>query len=69
MKQMTIKHAAASSGVTAETLRQYERAGLLNPVRDSNGNRLFSETDVEKARQIAAERRSRSGFRGLAAAV
>ncbi|MBT3479112.1 MAG: MerR family transcriptional regulator [Candidatus Marinimicrobia bacterium] len=34
-------------GVSPETLRLYERKGLLLPYRTKTGRRLFSQTDVE----------------------
>ena len=43
----TIKEAAAETGVTAHTLRYYERIGLLEPVgREENGRRRYSEDDL-----------------------
>ena len=35
-----------------QTLRMYERAGLLTPRRTAQGLRLYSERDVERLRQI-----------------
>lgn len=45
----TISEAAAAAGVSAYTLRYYERAGLLPPIdRDaSSGHRLYSRQAVE----------------------
>jgi DNA-binding transcriptional MerR regulator len=44
---MTISEAAEASGLTAHTLRYYERAGLLSPPeRGSNGHRRYSDTDL-----------------------
>jgi DNA-binding transcriptional MerR regulator len=43
----TIKEAAAETGVTAYTLRYYERIGLLQPVgREENGRRRYNENDL-----------------------
>lgn len=39
-------------GVHPQTLRQYERLGLLNPSRIGSKNRLYSETDVLRVRRI-----------------
>ena len=45
---MTVAEAAAEAGVTAHTLRYYERAGLLSRVdRNGAGHRRFTEEDVE----------------------
>ncbi|SDK32125.1 MerR family transcriptional regulator [Nonomuraea jiangxiensis] len=44
---MTIQEAAQRSGLTAYTLRYYERIGLIRPVgRDGNGHRDYSEQDL-----------------------
>lgn len=44
---LSIGDAAAASGVSAHTLRYYERAGLMPPVgREGNGHRLYSEADL-----------------------
>ncbi|GAB3874315.1 MerR family transcriptional regulator [Dactylosporangium cerinum] len=43
----TIAEVAEQTGLTAHTLRYYERAGLLDPPeRDWNGHRRYSERDV-----------------------
>lgn len=36
-----------------QTIRQYERMGLLRPCRSSGNTRLFSRRDVDRLRQIA----------------
>ena len=47
----TIKEAAVETGVTAHTLRYYERIGLLEPIgRESNGRRSFGEADIYSVR-------------------
>lgn len=38
--------------VHAQTLRLYEREGLLNPSRTQGNTRLYSERDVERLEQI-----------------
>jgi MerR family transcriptional regulator/heat shock protein HspR len=35
-----------------QTLRHYERLGLIKPARSSGNQRLYSEDDVERLRQI-----------------
>lgn len=43
---MTIAEVSKKYGLTADTLRYYERIGLLPPVnRNKSGNRDYSETD------------------------
>jgi DNA-binding transcriptional MerR regulator len=42
-----IAEAAAQTGITAHTLRYYERIGLLDPVgRDGAGRRRYSDEDI-----------------------
>ena len=44
----TIKQVAEKLDLTAYTLRYYEKEGLLPFVeRDSNGNRIFNDHDIE----------------------
>jgi DNA-binding transcriptional MerR regulator len=44
---MNISEAAEKSGLTAVTLRYYERIGLIPPVTRGNGGvRLFNESDL-----------------------
>lgn len=44
---LTIQQAAAATGLTAHTLRYYERIGLLDPVaRQDNRHRLYREEDI-----------------------
>lgn len=47
---ITISAAARLSGVSAHTLRYYERAGLLDPVGrdDRSGHRRFTEHDLAR---------------------
>lgn len=47
-----ISVAARMVGVHAQTLRYYERAGLLKPSRSQGHIRLYSPQDVERVRQI-----------------
>lgn len=43
---------SALTGVNAETLRFYEKAGLLAPARAANGYRLYTEDDVKRLKLI-----------------
>jgi DNA-binding transcriptional MerR regulator len=46
---LTISGAARASGVSAHTLRYYERAGLLDPVdRAASGHRRYAEEDLAR---------------------
>jgi len=47
-----ISVAAELAGVHPQTLRVYERKGLLDPSRTQGGSRRFSEQDLERLRQI-----------------
>jgi MerR family transcriptional regulator, heat shock protein HspR len=47
-----ISVAAELAGVHPQTLRTYERRGLLKPARTSGGTRRYSERDVERVRLI-----------------
>ncbi len=35
-----------------QTLRMYERLGLIRPARGAKGNRMYSQADIERLRQI-----------------
>lgn len=39
-------------GIHPQTLRQYERLGLVVPSRVGQKNRLYSEVDIERVRRI-----------------
>ena len=43
---------AELAGVHPQTLRNYERGGLLNPQRTSGGSRRFSDEDLTALRRI-----------------
>ena len=47
-----ISVAAELAGVHPQTLRTYERKGLLKPARTSGGTRRYSERDVQRVRLI-----------------
>jgi DNA-binding transcriptional MerR regulator len=56
---MTISEAAEASGVSAHTLRYYERVGLLEPVeRAGSGHRRYGDTDLEQVRFIGYLRKT-----------
>jgi MerR family transcriptional regulator/heat shock protein HspR len=48
-----ISVAAELAGVHPQTLRIYERKGLLDPARTAGGNRRYSESDLARLRRIA----------------
>jgi MerR family transcriptional regulator/heat shock protein HspR len=45
-------------GRRENTLREWEREGLIKPNRTSSGMRVFSQDDIEHLRHIAASRKS-----------
>ncbi|MCZ6614233.1 MAG: MerR family transcriptional regulator [Chloroflexi bacterium] len=47
-----ISVAARMIGVHAQTLRYYERAGLIEPSRSRGNRRYYSELDLERLRRI-----------------
>jgi MerR family transcriptional regulator/heat shock protein HspR len=47
-----ISVAARLLGVHAQTLRYYERVGLLTPSRSRGRIRLYSQRDLERVRQV-----------------
>src|SRR6267378_8319108 len=47
-----ISVAAELAGVHPQTLRIYERKGLVDPARTGGGSRRYSERDIEQLRRI-----------------
>ncbi|ETW24635.1 heat shock protein transcriptional repressor HspR [Mycobacterium gastri] len=47
-----ISVAAELAGMHAQTLRTYDRLGLVSPRRTSGGGRRYSERDVDLLRQV-----------------
>jgi MerR family transcriptional regulator/heat shock protein HspR len=47
-----ISVAAELAGVHPQTLRIYERKGLLDPARTGGGSRRYSERDIDRLRRI-----------------
>src|SRR4051812_1556113 len=48
----TIAVASRLTGMHPQTLRKYERAGLLRPARPSGNQRLYSADDIERLKRI-----------------
>ena len=58
---MTIGRVAAAAGVSVETIRYYQRRGLLRePARPLNGIRRYATADVSRLRFI--KHAQQSGF-------
>ncbi len=47
-----ISVAAELAGMHAQTLRTYDRLGLVRPLRTSGGGRRYSERDVDLLREV-----------------
>jgi len=48
-----ISVAAELAGMHPQTLRIYERKGLVDPARTAGGNRRYSDADLSRLRRIA----------------
>lgn len=53
---MNISDAATHTGLPAKTIRYYEDIGLITPLRDLNGYRVFRETELHKLTFLARAR-------------
>jgi MerR family transcriptional regulator/heat shock protein HspR len=50
--KFVISVAAERAGMHPQTLRQYDRLGLVTPERTGGGGRRYSERDVELLREV-----------------
>jgi MerR family transcriptional regulator/heat shock protein HspR len=48
----TMAVAARLTGMHPQTLRKYERAGLISPKRPSGNQRLYSADDIDRLKRI-----------------
>ena len=48
----SIAVASRLTGMHPQTLRKYERAGLLTPIRQAGNQRLYSQADIQRLRRI-----------------
>ena len=48
----TIKETAEKTGISTDTLRYYEKEGLVSPKRHDNGYRQYSEEDISILKNI-----------------
>lgn len=60
-----ISVAAELSGLHPQTLRAYERMGLIQPGRTGGGGRRYSHRDIERLRMIADLTSSGVGVEGV----
>ena len=59
-KAFSIGEAAKIAGTTTETLRHYDRIGLLKPAKeDESGYRIYTQEDIVRINTITALRRMR----------
>jgi MerR family transcriptional regulator/heat shock protein HspR len=60
-----ISVAAELAGMHPQTLRIYERRGLVTPARTQGGNRRYSDADIETLRRISALAASGMNLEGI----
>ncbi|WP_391558617.1 MerR family transcriptional regulator [Oenococcus oeni] len=48
MVSLNIKEASSTTGVSADTIRYYERIGLIMPIERVNGIRKFNERNINQ---------------------
>ncbi len=60
-----ISVAAELAGMHPQTLRIYERRGLVTPARTQGGNRRYSDADIETLRRIATLASSGMNLEGI----
>jgi MerR family transcriptional regulator/heat shock protein HspR len=60
-----ISVAAELTGLHPQTLRTYERLGLITPGRTGGGGRRYSHRDIELLREIASLTSSGIGIEGV----
>ena len=66
MKTLTVKEASDFTGLTAHTLRYYERVGLIQPVaRNAGGHRRYAQTDLEHLKFLHCLRDSGMSIQGM----
>ncbi len=60
-----ISVAAELTGLHPQTLRTYERMGLITPGRTGGGGRRYSHQDIERLREIASLTSAGIGIEGV----
>lgn len=53
---MNIGEVAKTAGIPPKTIRYYEEIGLVRPARDTNGYRVFRDSDIHKLAFLARSR-------------
>ena len=75
MAELTLGEAARALGVSADTLRRWDRAGKLRTVRDARNRRLVPEEEVARLsdkpqrRPTGAKLSARNRFEGVVRSV
>ena len=64
-KVLIISVAAQMAGMHPQTLRQYDRAGLVSPGRAGGGGRRYSLNDIELLRVVAELTAAGIGLEGV----
>lgn len=64
-KVFVISVAAELSGLHPQTLRTYDRLGLVNPARTGGGGRRYSLRDIELLRSVAQLTAEGLGLEGV----
>lgn len=59
MRVYTIAGIAQAAGLHPNTIKNYCAEGLLAPMRDSSGRRLFCDADLARVREIALGKAAR----------
>jgi DNA-binding transcriptional MerR regulator len=54
-----IRSVADQVGLAPETVRAYCNEGLVTPLRDSSGRRLFTDHDVRRIREVCLAKMAR----------
>ncbi len=66
METFTVKEASDFIGLSAHTLRYYERVGLIEPVsRNAGGHRRYAQTDLEHLKFLHCLRDSGMSIQGM----
>ena len=54
--EITIKEAVELTGLSADTLRYYEKEGFIKPRRQANGYRCYAEKDIAMLKNLVVLR-------------
>ena len=65
MNGLRITEAVKQFGITAKTLRYYERVGLLASERVENNYRAYNESEVERIKQILILRKMQISIKDI----